>query len=104
MGNYSKDIVGLLQEYCTVENSCSIVDLSAALTAYSDIFNLTMSIDNTATSCVNYQTSNYTGGPCFVASIMMSMSSEDGGIHQVTGSIRENRYLEVNQTPAIHGS
>lgn len=92
VGRYSQSLQPLLAEkYCSVTNGCSINDLTKVLTAYSSNFNFAISVDNSATNCVKYgAASNYTGGPCFTASVGMAV-----GESKVLGSITEARYLDV---------
>merc|ERR1712039_347397 len=101
VGSYSAQLTTLLRDsFCSVANACNITDLHAVLTTYRDVFKLQIDVDNSATHCVKYGASrNYTGGPCFTASVRMEMP----GMHvKVRGSIKENRYLEVTATSDAH--
>ncbi|CAE7940287.1 der, partial [Symbiodinium necroappetens] len=56
-------------------------------------------VDNSATSCVRYATNktaaNYTGGPCFNASVDVRLPSCTDVRSRILGSIREDRFLDV---------
>jgi len=97
VGSYTSQLTTLLRDsFCSVTNACNITDLHEVLTTYRDVFKVQIDVDNSATRCVKYGTDkNYTGGPCFTASVSMQMP----GMHvKVRGSIKENRYLEVTAT------
>jgi len=97
VGKYSSQLAPLLQKrYCSVANACNVTDLQAVVTTFKDMFHLKIDVDNSATHCVKYGTSqNYTGGPCFTASVSMEMP---GMLVKVRGSIKESRYLDVAAT------
>merc|ERR1712203_20294 len=75
VGSYSSQLAALLHDsFCSVANACNVTDLHAVLTTYKDVFKVQIDVDNSATRCVKYGTnSNYTGGPCFTASVSMEM-------------------------------
>ncbi|CAJ1346989.1 unnamed protein product [Effrenium voratum] len=102
-GNYSSRVWPLLgREFCRLDNGCHARTLLQVATKYREIYNLKILVDNEAATCVRYATnsigSNYTGGPCFNASVDMRMPSWSGLHSRVHAQIREDRLLEVEVT------
>ncbi|CAK9011429.1 unnamed protein product [Durusdinium trenchii] len=99
-GNYTENLWTLLRGYCTLDNGCSAQSLSKVGSIYSHIFNLKIQVDASATTCVRYAVNgsgtNYTGGPCFVASVEIVWPKWTRLHSQVKGSIREDRLLEMD--------
>lgn len=99
-GRYASSLPALLRGgYCTIGNGCNATALRKVSTVYSRIYNLEIAVDNDATSCVRYATNttsaNYTGGPCFRATVDVRMPPWTGLRARVKGSIRESRLLNV---------
>ena len=100
-GTYTCSIWKLLKGgFCTLDNGCYASSLFKVATVYARIFNLHIVVDNMATSCVRYASSstpaNYTGGPCFTASVDMKMPFWTQLHSRIRGSIREDRFLDVH--------
>ena len=96
MGRYTSDVWSLIRGgYCSIYNGCNSTRLAEAATIYANMYNLRITVDNKAVSCVKYATSsessNYTGGPCFQAHVYMPR-------WQVRASIREDRYLKASSS------
>ncbi|CAJ1427901.1 unnamed protein product, partial [Effrenium voratum] len=105
-GNYSSRVWPLLgREFCRLDNGCHARTLLQVATKYREIYNLKILVDNEAATCVRYATnsigSNYTGGPCFNASVDMRMPSWSGLHSRVHAQIREDRLLEVEVPCAL---
>lgn len=99
-GQYSADLMKLLHGYCSIEIGCNATDMTAVLTKFVNLFHLEVRVVNSATSCVKYATQMApaapTGGPCFNATVDFTMPESGYRLH---GSIREDRYLQVNHPP-----
>jgi len=97
-GSYTADLLSSVQSHCTLANGCNATTVMQAVTTYSTLFNLQLTVNNNDTSCVLYGVkgsgSAPTGGPCFRASVSMVLDSGD----RVQGVIDESRYLNVTSS------
>eukprot|EP01059_Diplonema_ambulator_P025260 TRINITY_DN42289_c0_g1_i1.p1 TRINITY_DN42289_c0_g1~~TRINITY_DN42289_c0_g1_i1.p1 ORF type:complete len:462 (+),score=147.26 TRINITY_DN42289_c0_g1_i1:40-1425(+) len=91
---YSNDVALLSSmQYCNKSTNCNATDAQAALTTYSNVFKIYVTVDSSSTTCVDYINHKATGAPCFNVTVT---TQDPGGAFVKTTSVAADRYTRTS--------